>query len=142
LKLNGDADAPWPAVSLQPTSAVVVETGPVRVRSKREICWNVTARQPGYHRLAFQVGEQLAREGAAVGDGFMRVSVRRPRWDWSDILLYPASSRSRPTPVGWIEIKYSAAFVVTSGTDWWVAYWFGVAMVGAFCFRRTLNVNV
>ena len=57
LKLNGDAASTWPAVSLRPTDAIEVTAGPVRVRSKREVCWNVKARERGRHSLAFQVGD-------------------------------------------------------------------------------------
>ena len=58
LKLNGDAGSTLPAVSLQPTDAVEVTVGPVRVPSKREVCWNIKAREPGSHRLVFQVGDR------------------------------------------------------------------------------------
>ena len=47
LKLNGDSGSAWPAVSLQPTDKVGVEVGPVRVRSKREVCWKISARGRG-----------------------------------------------------------------------------------------------
>ena len=63
LKLNGDAGSAWPAVSLEPTDAVEVTVGPVRVQSKREVCWNVKARERGSHRLVFQVGDQTSRQG-------------------------------------------------------------------------------
>ena len=36
LKLNGDAATAWPPVSLEPTDAVEVKSGPVRVRSQRD----------------------------------------------------------------------------------------------------------
>ena len=97
LKLDGDAGLAWPAVSLEPTDAVEVAAGPVRVRSQREVCWNVKAREPGSHRLEFQVGDQPIAKELAVGDGFMRVSLERPGWDWSSILLNPWRSRSGPT---------------------------------------------
>jgi hypothetical protein len=30
----------------------------------------------------------------------------------------------------------------TSGTGWWVIYWFVISMVSALCFRRAMNVAV
>src|SRR5205823_6084387 len=30
----------------------------------------------------------------------------------------------------------------TSGTDYWVIYWFAASMAGALCFRRWMKVNV
>jgi hypothetical protein len=142
LKLNGDAGSAWPAVSLQPTEAVEVAVGPVRVRSKREVCWNVKARERGSHRLVFQVGNQLSTKELAIGDGFMRVSAERPGWDWSAILLNPEEEPFRPDhPVRSIEIDYPHRSSWTSGTDSWVIYWFVVSMIAALCFKRAMNVS-
>jgi hypothetical protein len=159
LKLNGDAESPWPDVSLQPTEAVEVLIGPVRVLSKREVCWSVRARESGYHRLVFQVGgpadkaDSVSSSGGqpplrvekelAVGDGFMRVSTHRPGWEWSEAVLHPAEEPFGPdSPVRSIEIEYPQRSSWTSGTDSWVIYWFVVSLVAALCFRRLLGVNL
>jgi len=143
LKLNGDAQSAWPAVSLQPTDAVLVTVGPVRLKSKREVCWNVQARQLGSHRLVFQVGDQPSTKELAIGDGLMRVSTERPGWDWWAILMNPAEEPFRPgQPVRSIAIDYPHRSSWTIGKDKWIIYWFGVSMVAALCFRRALNVAV
>ena len=117
--------------------------GPVRVRSKREVCWNVKAREPGSHRLAFQVDDRTIAKELAIGDGFMRVSVERPGWDLSSILMNPWEEPFRPgDPVRSIAIAYPERSSWTSGTGYWVIYWFVVSMVAAFCFRRALGVKV
>src|SRR5207302_273278 len=41
VKLNGGAASSRPDVRLRPSSAVEVTTGPIRVLSKREVCWDV-----------------------------------------------------------------------------------------------------
>jgi hypothetical protein len=89
VKLKGDQASSWPAVRLQPTDVVETVVGPVCVRAKREICWNIRARQSGYHRLVFHVDEHTGDKELAIGDGFMRVSTLRPGWRWSDALLNP-----------------------------------------------------
>ncbi len=143
LKLGGDERSPWPAVSLNPTDALEVAAGPVRVRSQREVCWSVKARERGSHRLAFRVGDQTIAKDLAIGDGFMRVSAERPGWDVSSILMNPWEQPFRPgDPVRSIDIAYPERSSWTSGTDWWVFYWFGVSFVAALCFRRALNVKV
>jgi hypothetical protein len=169
LALGGDADAPWPEVSLRPTEAVETKVGPVRIKSRREVCWNIRVRQSGYHRLAFQVGDQTVDKELAVGDGYMRVSGRRPERAWSeDLLYYPAEQPFGPdSPVRSIDIDYPARDSLRDGTepwwlrwsvgrllrlaDWlgglfglpgWLVYWFAVSLVSAFCFRRVLRVNV
>jgi hypothetical protein len=144
LSLSDDPESPMPEVRLEPTTAVETTLGPVRVFSHREVCWNVKARENGYHRLGFRVGEQSVGKELAIGDGFMRVSVERPARIWSEALLRnPWEEPFGPdSPVRSIAIDYPARSSWTSGTDWWVIYWFIVSMIAALCFRRILNVNV
>jgi hypothetical protein len=143
MKLCGDAGDALPEVTLRPESAVDVLVGPVRVRSKREVCWNIQAREAGYHRLVFQVGEQTVDKELAVGDGFMRVSARRPGWSWSDALLYPDEKPfGTDSAVESITIEYPQRSSWIYGSDWWVVYWFAVSLAVGFCLRGVLGVNV
>src|SRR5437667_147565 len=81
----------WLSATLAAAATDAIETtiGPVRVQSKREICWNIKARAGGYQRLVFHVDDQTADKELAIGAGFMRVSTLRPGWSWSDTLLNP-----------------------------------------------------
>jgi hypothetical protein len=137
------AGAAWPDVRLEPTSAVEVTVGPVRVLSKREICWNLKARENGYHRAVFLVDQQASDKELAIGDGFMRLAAKRPGWSWSEVLLHPGERPFRPdAAVESIEIDYPHRASWTSGTDWWVAYWFVMSMVAALCFRPWMKVSI
>jgi hypothetical protein len=143
LKLNGDGAASWPDVRLEPADGVEVVVGPVRVESQRQVCWELRGKAAGTHRLVFEVGGQRVDKELAVGDGFRRVSVVRPGWDWSEALKYPWEQPFKPdAPVREITIDYPPRESKTSGTDWWVVYWFAVSFVAALCFRRALNVNL
>lgn len=143
LKLNGKEGSSWPDVRLEPTGAIETTVGPVRVQSKREICWNIKARSSGYQQLVFQAGDQTADKELAIGASFMRVSTLRPGWSWFDTLLHPAE---RPFGVDSliqsIEIDYPKRSSWTCGSDSWVIYWFVVSMLAGLCFRRVLNVNI
>jgi hypothetical protein len=143
LKLDSTAESSWPDVWLEPTSAIEVTVGPVEVKSQREICWNIKAREGGYHRLVFDIRDKTTDKELAIGDGFMRVSPRRPEWSWSDMLLNPwETPYSADSVVQSIEIDYPQRSSWTSGTDYWMIYWFVASMVGALVFRRWLNVNL
>lgn len=143
VQLGGDSTSPWPDVYLEPAGAAQVLVGPVRVRSKREVCWKIRAREGGYHRLVFRVDGGGIDKELAVGDGFMRVSPKRPGWQWSEALLYPDEEPFRPeAPIRSIEIDYPERPSKISGTDWWVAYWFAVSLVAGFRFRGWLKVNI
>jgi hypothetical protein len=143
MKLGGDLSTTWPRVTLEPDDAMEVTIGPVRVLSKRELCWNIRARAAGGHRLAFQVDGQVIHKELAVGDGFMRVSTERPGWSWSDVLLNPGEQPfAADAPVQAITIAYPKRSGWTCGSDSWVIYWFIVSIVAAFFCRRLLGVNM
>jgi uncharacterized membrane protein (DUF106 family) len=143
LKLQGDPASALPEVELQPTDAVQVTVGPVRVRSQREVCWNIQAAKEGKEQLVFRIGDQTFDKELAVGGGFMRVSPLRPGWHWSDVLLNPAEPPFGPeSTVQSIEITYPERQSWTSGSNYWVIYWFIVSMVAALCFRKAFNVNI
>jgi hypothetical protein len=141
MKLNGDRGGSFPDVGLKRTDAVKTLVGPVRIFSKRQVCWTIEASEKGYHLLVLNVNDQTIEKELAVGDGFMRVSTERS--EWSDALLHPGERPFGPdSPVRSIEVDYPERSSWTSGTNYWVIYWFIVSMVAAFCFRRVLKVNV
>jgi hypothetical protein len=143
LKLGGSPGTPMPEVALEANPAAEVVTGPVRVSSQREVVWVIRARAGGSHRLIFRAGGQAVSKDLEVGAGYMRVSPRRPGWDWYDALVNPAEPAfPSSSPVQWIEIVYPDRPSWTSGTDYWVFYWFVVSMVAAFCAKPFLNVNL
>ncbi|MCI0704517.1 MAG: hypothetical protein L0241_25970 [Planctomycetia bacterium] len=143
VKLNGEPNTPMPALELAPSDAIEDLSGPVRVTSQREVCWNIRAPQPGYHRLTFQIDGQIVEKEIAVGSSEMRVSPIRPAWNWSDALLYPREKPfERESVVKSIEIAYPERDSWTSGTDYWVIYWFIVSLGAGFCLRGVLKVNL
>jgi len=143
MKISGKIDSPLPKVSIEPISAAEITMGPVRIFSKREISWKIRARENGYHRIVFKVDEQQFEKELAIGDGFMRVSAERPRWQWSDILLHPLEKPFGPdSVVKSISIDYPDRLSRTSGTDWWLIYFFVASLVFALIFKPFLKVRI
>jgi uncharacterized membrane protein (DUF106 family) len=139
MKLNSS----WQKVSLEPTQASEVITGPVRILSKKEICWKIRAREKGYHTLVFRVDEQQIEKELAIGDSFMRVSIERPELSLSDILRHPWEKPfSRNSTVHSISINYPDRQSLTSGANWWIIYFFAVSMVFALIFKPLLKVRI
>jgi hypothetical protein len=142
VKLNGEVGSPMPDVHLV-TAAAETTVGPVRVMGRREVCWEIQARDKGYSQLTFDVAGQAFEKELAVGDDFMRVSTERPEWSWFDALLFPMERPFAPHgPIRSIAIDYPERSSWTSGTNAWVVYWFVVSMITAFCFRRALKVSI
>ena len=143
MKISGEPAAAWPDVNLAAPSGAEILLGPVRIGSRREICWSIKARESGYHRLRFQVGGDVVDKELAVGDGFMRTSAERPGWHWSDILEQPVEPPFRPgAAVGAIRIDYPRRVSWTSGGDWWLVYCFVASMCFASCFRPWFKVEL
>ena len=169
VRLGGAADDPFPAASLRPADGVEAATGPVHVRADggREIWWDVRARQAGYHRLTFEIGDRQVGKELAAGDGFMRVSTRRPGWSCTDALMHPSESPFGPdSTVRSIEIQYPGRDSwAGAGESWWtcwftwsmaasgwlgglvglpawMVYWFVASLLVGLCFSRVLKVNL
>lgn len=143
VELNDSVSSPWPEVSIEPTRGAEVTFGPVKVLSKRQVYFKISGLDAGYHRLSFCVDEQKVEKELAAGEGFMRVSAKRPGWSWTDILLHPAEEPFRAdSVVRSISIDYPNRLSRTSGTDWWVIYFFVISMVFVLIFRPFLRVRI
>ena len=139
---EGDERARWPKIHLEPSDAAETILGPVRIRSQRAICWNLRAMTSGVHDLVFRVDEDPVHKQLAIGDRPMRVSSRRPDWNWSDILLYPAEDPFGPgSVVRSIEIQYPSRSGWLTGRSTWLLFWFFGSTGSALLFRGTLKVN-
>ena len=138
----GDAKA-VSGIRLEPSAAVAVETGPVRVRSKGEVSWDLRAEKPGEHKLVFRLGEAAFEKDLAIGAGMMRTSALLPGRSWSDILLYPAEPPPpADSPIESIAIDYPTRSSWTSGADYWVIYWFLASLLAGLLLHKVFGVNL
>jgi hypothetical protein len=142
-KLNGNIEENWPTINIEPTPATQVTVGPVRIFSKREICWEIKALENGKHNITFDAGQDKIEKELAIGDGYMRVSAMRPALNWVDILLHPAEKPfGSDSVVQSVTIDYPERWAKTSGTDWWLIYFFIASMVFAFLSKPFLKVRI
>ena len=142
LKVNTTLDT-LPQVSLESLPAARTLIGPVRVSSKKELFWKIKPLENGNHNLTFHVGDKRYQKQLAIGEGFMRVSPKRPGPDFSDILLYPLEKPFAPdSSVYSISIDYPERDSRINGTDWWIVYFFITSMVFAFLFKPLLKVRI
>jgi hypothetical protein len=138
-----DDSAPIPEVRLEPSPAADATIGPVRVPAKRIVCWNLRAREAGYHQLTLDVAGSRVTKELAVGDRFMRVSQERPSRNWWEVLLHPREEPlARDSAIQAIEIDYPKRHAWTCGSDSWFVYWFAASMIAAFCARPLLRVQM
>jgi hypothetical protein len=143
LALNPQGENPRPDVKMvsMPTAEVLI--GPVRVRSKGEIHWKIKALASGDQPIVFQVGQQEVTKRLAVGEGWMRISPKRPAWKWTDILLFPLEKPFKPdSVVQSIRIDYPDRMSRFSGTDSWLLYFFVASLVFALLAMPWVKVKI
>jgi uncharacterized membrane protein (DUF106 family) len=142
LKLNDNLDA-LPQVTLESLPAARTMIGPVRVFSKKEIFWKIKPIEDGNYNLIFHVGDRRYEKQLVIGEGFMRLSPKRPGANFGDILLYPLEKPfASDSPVHSISIDYPERDSRINGTDWWIVYFFVTSMVFAFLFKPLLKVRI
>ena len=138
---DSDAD-PMPQVSLQPSAAAVVITGPVRVPSKHQVYWQIQAKEAGKNTLTFQVADQQVQKRLAVGDGLMSVSMTRPGLNITDLILHPAEKPfAKTSSVQSIGITYPDRPSKVTGSDFWIVSLFVISMAVAFLLKPFFNVK-
>ena len=144
MKLNGNSGSDFPLVTIKSVPGAEVLAGPVRIFSNREISWKIKAHAAGCHHIVFQVDKQQEVEKElAVGDGFMRISAKRPGWNFSDVMLYPLEKPfTKDSAVQSISIDYPQRTSWTSGTNWWLAYFFVASLVFSLVFKPFLKVRI
>jgi len=142
LKLNDHLDT-FPQVTLESLPAARTIIGPVRIFTKKEIFWKIKPVEDGNYNLIFHIGDRRYEKQWAIGEGFMRLSPKRPGADFADILLYPLEKPfTSDSPVRSISIDYPERDSRINGTDWWIVYFFVVSMIFAFMFKPLLKVRI
>jgi hypothetical protein len=130
-------------VKMVPSSDIDVTIGPVRVPSQNEIYWQIKPTSKGEHQLVFQLENQTFEKQLIVGEGFARISAMRPGPNWSDIILHPAEKPFKAvSPVHSIAISYPSRDSWTSGSDWWIIYFFIASMAFALIFKPIFKVRI
>ena len=143
VALNVKEQASWPRIELNQTPSIKVTSGPVRIFSQKKLCWEIEASKSGYNDIVFEIDDQKFKKQLAVGNGFMRISSSRPQNRWLSVLLHPAEkSFKADCPVKSISVDYPVRRSKTSGSDWWVIYFFVASMAFAFILKPFFNVRI
>jgi len=143
VKLNDTLSGDWPTITMDASPAAEVSVGPVRVFSKREICWEIKALEEGKHRILVQAGQEQIEKELAIGQKFMRVSSMRPATHWASILMHPAEKPlASDKVVQSVQIGYPERLSRTSGADTWLLYFFIASMLFALAARPFLKVRI
>lgn len=130
-------------VKLESLPGAKITAGPVTAIDKNEINYKVEATEIGRHVIVFQIGDQTFTKDMVVGEGIMRLNPVRPGVDIAKILMYPDEEPfAADSPVKSISLQYPDRISLTSGTDWWIAYFFVASLIIALIFKPMLKVKI
>ncbi len=130
-------------VSLEPSPALDVEAGPVRVARTGEVIWRVRARSEGRHALVVRLRERAVEKEVYVGTDWGVVSSLRTS-DWLDLLLYSGEPPLDPEGgVRSVELVHPPQEISLAGwrTDWLVCFLI-FSMITAFGCKGFFDVEL
>jgi uncharacterized membrane protein (DUF106 family) len=130
-------------IKLQPLTGAKITAGPVTATDKNEINYNIEATESGTHEIVFQIADQTFTKQLVVGKGFARLNPVRPGTEIGKMLMYPDEEPfAADSPVKSITLKYPDRVSLTSGTDWWIAYFFIMSLIAALIIKPILKVRI
>jgi hypothetical protein len=130
-------------VKLQSLNGAKIIAGPVTASDKNEINWKIEATDIGSHEIVFQIAGQTFTKNMVVGEGLVRLNPIRPGADIGKMLMYPDEKPfAADSPVKSISLDYPDRISMTSGTDWWIAYFFVMSLIVALIFKPMLKVKI
>ena len=143
VSLNDSTAGNLSKVSIASMPGAEVSIGPVKVPSKSQVYWKIKAVEKVEEGITFEVDGQKFEKQLATGKGFIRLSAKRPGANFAEIMLHPIEQPfAADSVVKSISIDYPQRESCTSGTDWWLIYFFVASMVFALVFKPFLKVKI
>ena len=135
----GDA---WPDVVLAPNDGVELTIPKTMLDTDREMWWKIKCLNEGTHELVFLVDGEKVTKSLSVGEGIMKVSMKRPSYSMLDLMLHPAETPfTAESKIQSIAVVYPASDAFTCGKDNWVLWFLIVSMIAAFALKPFLGVK-
>lgn len=143
MQLADDIGDDWPDVKVALMDTAAISIDKTIVYGKKQLLWKIRAEVPGISYIIFQVDNESVGKELAIGDGFMRTSIMKPGPKLGDLLLHPWETPfAADSVVQSITIEYPDRISKTSGTDWWIGYFFVVSMIAAVIFIPIFKVRI
>lgn len=131
-----------PALELQVSDGIRVETPGVWIPKKRQLAWRIAATAPGDHEIRLLLDGETYTKTVRVTDDVVRRSPRRVEPTFLEQLLYPAEDPlPSSSPIRTITVSYpeDPAFI---GLPKWMWIFFVLSIVFAFALRKRMGVTI
>lgn len=133
-----------PAVTLEASPGLRVETPAVWIPSRQEIAWRIAAEDWGEHELRVKAGTETYTKSARVSSAVIRRSPVRLGPGIVNQILYPAEDPlPADSPIESITLSYHGGDIAILG--WaihWIIVFFVLSIVFAFALRRLFGVTI
>jgi uncharacterized membrane protein (DUF106 family) len=131
-------------VRLEAGEGIVVEAGPVRIPSRREVVWRVRATEDGEHALEVLAGDDRIVKGIVTGKAAGFISERRTGAGLLDMLLHPGEAPLDPSaPVTSVSIGYPQGEITFLGWNiHWLIWFFVLSIVSGYLLKGLLGVEL
>ncbi len=133
-----------PAVSLEASPGLRVETPAVWIPSRQEIAWRIAAEDWGEHELRVKAGEETYTKSAQVSTAVVRRSPVRLGPGLLNQILYPAEDPlPADGPIESITLNYPGRDIGILG--WgihWMIVFFVLSIAIAFALRKLFGVTI
>jgi len=145
IKLKEDQNILDLDLSVESSTALSIETPPLRIEEEEEINWRLRAREGGLHILSFRInGQDFTKEVAVAQKPLTRISPLKVQQNFFDQLFNPNEAPlSGDLPVKSIEIMYPAQNMNLFG--WhihWIIVYFAISIIFGFAFKGVFKVEI
>ncbi len=134
VTLRGPAESAFAGASIEPGPGMEVETPPLRIPSRGEVCWRIRATAPGVHPLQVRVGGETYVKALVVGGkGRMAaLSPMRTRKGFWATLIDSAEPPLPASPLSQIRVEYPPArwHLGPVAMPWLLAFFILTVIVG------------
>jgi uncharacterized membrane protein (DUF106 family) len=130
---------------IESSSALVIETPPLRIEETREVNWQLLAKETGIHELSVTVnGHRIVKKVAVAQKPLSRISPVKVRRNFIDELFHPGEAPLPSNhPIKSLEIKYPLNHLSLFG--WrihWIIVYFALSIIFGFTFKGIFKVEI
>lgn len=140
---EGTSEQELDSITLEPGSAVTLETPPLRIPMENEVNWRVNPDNSGRHTLAVNIGGASVEKQLVAGKHLSPVWPARVRSGLGARALNPGEPAIRSSAIQKITIQYPARELRVAGRSvHWLLIFFILSLVSAYALRGVFKVSV
>lgn len=132
-------------LTVKPSSGVIIDSPPVRIKEESEIDWRVLIQEKGVHELFINInGKQITKKVVASSKSLNKISPLKVEGNFFNLLLHPGEPPlPKQIPLQSVEINYPPQGMNLWG--WrihWIIPYFVLSVLFGFIFKGVFKVEI